>query len=256
MGAAFRFEIGVFEGSFVPTAGNVAEWASSWRPAARVPYDLASQRYSGQFVASSNPPPFAAGKPAYVWGFHGTPAAGEWVLFRADDWNWPSASGFMFHEWFAKDATAIVGEIHSSGSPFLMRSAAVTQAAPPATSWAQWRADHLTGEPLSAPVDDPDKDGSPNLIEFVFGTPPRAVNAPVSTPVSLVAGHLQITIPRRIDHPVNLVVEVSNNLQTWNSGPAHTETVSDTLSALVVRDLTPFGGANPKRFIRLRAVLP
>ena len=68
--------------------------------------------------------------------------------------------------------------------------------------------------------------------------------------------YLQITIPRRSDHPALLTVEVSSDLTTWNSGPTFTEVVSDTPAALVVRDLTPLGTGTPRRFMRLHAELP
>ena len=42
---------------------------------------------------------FGPGKPACVWGFRGSPAS----------CGWPDAGGFMFHEWFAKDATPFGG---------------------------------------------------------------------------------------------------------------------------------------------------
>ncbi len=137
-----------------------------------------------------------------------------------------------------------------------MKSASVTNVAPPSTSFAQWQTEFLDGEPLNKPADDPDKDGVSNLLEFVFGTAPKTANAPVATPVALQSGHAVITIPRRIDHLVTLTVEVSGNLVTWNSGPLHTAIVSDEVAALVVRDLTPLSPANPRRFIRLKASLP
>lgn len=134
-----------------------------------------------------------------------------------------------------------------------MKSASVTNAAPPSTSYLQWQTEHLPGEPLDGPGDDPDNDGVLNLLEFVFGTLPKTAGAPTVTPVSLVVGKLQIFIPRRIDRPAVLTVEVSPDLVNWSSGPAHTAVVTDDVSGLVVRDLTPLDPANPKRFMRLKA---
>jgi hypothetical protein len=256
MDGGFKFEIGVFKGSFVPTSGNTASWAANWAPAARTPYLTATKRFADTVVANSNATPFTVGKTAYIWGFRGSPASGEWILFRASSWTWPDANGFMYHEWFAKDATPVLGQIHSSGSPFLMKSAAVSNAAPPSTSWDQWRLDNLAGVPLDAPDQDPDHDGSPNLLEFVFGSNPVLPEAPAVTPVSLVSGHLTISIPRRIDHTATLVVEVSPDLTNWQSGAAHTQTMTETASLLVVRDLTTLDNSHPKRFIRLCASLP
>lgn len=67
--------------------------------------------------------------------------------------------------------------------------------------------------------------------------------------------HLQITIPRRSDHPATLVVEVSADLTNWDAGPAFTEELSNSPAAWVVRDRTPLDPAHPKRFMRLQAEL-
>jgi hypothetical protein len=258
MDAGFRFELGVFEGSFIPSSSNKELWAQHWRPAMRTAYDASAKAFNDLHEVWDNLTPFTVGKPAYIWGFRGDALAGEWILFRAPSWTWPVVNPLNPEPptWNAALATPVLGQINAAGTPFLMKSAAVTGAAPPTTSWQQWRDEQLTGELLDEPGDDPDHDGTPNLLEFVFGTLPQTANPPVPTPASLVSGHVTITIPRRVDHAVLLTVEVSGNLTNWQSGPGHTETVSDTVTALVVRDLTPLDSANPKRFIRLRAVLP
>jgi hypothetical protein len=259
MDAGFRFELGVFNDGFTPTALNIQDWSANWHGAVRTSYVVASKRYTNSYTPENNEPPFSIGKVTYVWGFRGDPAAGEWILFRAASWNFPEADPPVPPppiEWFAKNATAVLGSIQSSGSPYLMKSAAVTSAAPPKTTWSQWQAANLTSEPLDESHDDPDADGIPNLLEFVFGTPPRTAGSPPLTPVTLSSGHAVISIPRRVDHIANLIVEVSGDLIHWSSGPLHTEVVSDGISALVVRDLTALDASNPKRFIRLRAVLP
>ena len=80
------------------------------------------------------------------------------------------------------------------------------------------------------------------------------------TPVSWVENggqtFLQMTIPRRIGHRATLVVEVSSDLVTWNSGDTYTEIVSNNTAVLIVRDKTPLSGNPGKRFMRLRATLP
>jgi hypothetical protein len=259
MDAGFRFELGVFNSGFTPTALNIQDWSANWQGAVRTGYDAANKRYTNSYTPADNNAPFSIGKATYVWGFRGNPVAGEWILFRAGSWNFPEADPPVPPppiEWFAKNATAVLGSIQSSGSPYLMKSAAVTNAAPPKTTWAQWQATNLTSEPLDEPHDDPDGDGIPNLLEFIFGTPPRTAGSPPLTPVTLSSGHAVISIPRRVDHTATLIVEVSGDLSNWSSGPLYTEVVSDGISALVVRDLTALDASNPKRFIRLRAVLP
>lgn len=257
MDGTFRFEIGVFTGSFVPSSTNMGDWAANWNPAQRTAYFTSHTRFASSIAISSNTTPFTQGKAAYVWGFKGDASSGEWILFRATSWTWPNANSSppANLSWFAKDATPVIGSINSSGSPFLMRSAAVTNAAPPATSFAQWQADYLSGESLNGPNDDPDKDGMPNLLEFVFGTLPNTAGAPVATPVTLVDGHLQITVPRRTDRTATLTIEVSDNLKDWNSGASYTQVVDDGVSALVVRDLSAIDASRPRRFMKLRTTI-
>lgn len=64
------------------------------------------------------------------------------------------------------------------------------------------------------------------------------------------------SIPCRVDHPADLTVEVSDNLTNWHLEPAHTEVVTEGLTALVVRDLISLDASHPRRFIRLHATLP
>jgi len=148
---------------------------------------------------------------------------------------------------------------HTIPCPWAAASTLIAQSAG-STTWTQWQAVELAGETLNGPNDDPDGDGTPNLIEYIFGTPPRQAGAPTVMPVEIVtvAGQqfLQITIPRRTDRPATLTVQVSSDLTKWEEGPAFTEVISNTSAALVVRDLTPLGAGTPRRFMRLRAELP
>ncbi|HSP42841.1 MAG TPA: hypothetical protein VLO11_08225 [Luteolibacter sp.] len=262
MDDGFQFELGVFEGSFVPTLSNKDEWAANWRPAKRVDYNPATQAFDGEFLVENNDPPFTIDKPAYVWGWRLAGNAAEWILFRDATWNWPEVDPFpgFSLEWDASEATAIIGDIDATGSPFLMKSAAVTGAASPTTTWEQWQAKQLAGEPQNGPQDDPDEDGTPNLLEFVFDTDPLTATPPPQTPVTMIEdggdSFLQISIPRRIEHAAELSVEVSPDLAAWQSGPLHTQVVADDLDGLVVRDLTPLSPSAPARFMRLKATLP
>ncbi len=260
MDAAFHFELGVFKEEFVPTTDNKELWARNWVAAQRTAYITGSKSFSSQFTLENNDTPFTSWKNAYVWGFRGDASGGEWILFREESWSWPIyTSGNLdptLLNWNAANATPIVGTIHPTGTLFLMQSAAVTNAAPPTTTWEQWQADSLSDEPFDGPDDDPDKDGVSNLLEFIFDTPPKTAGPPTQTPVTLVDGHLRIAIPRRIDHKATLVVEVSSDLANWNSGTDETEVVSDGLTTLVVRDKTPFAPSLTRRFMRLRASLP
>lgn len=67
---------------------------------------------------------------------------------------------------------------------------------------------------------------------------------------------MQISVPRRMDHVATLTVQVAPDLTSWTEGAAFTAVVSNTPSALVVRDLTPLMPGVARRFMRLKAELP
>jgi len=262
MDAGFRFELGVFGSGFVPTMANSAEWAAKWTPAQRSSYKANLKRYADSFVATTNNSPFTAGTPAYMWGFKGDPASGEWILFRASGWVWPTVGNGPpdFRIWDAKDATAVIGTVNASGNPSLMKPAAVSNLPPPATNYGQWVKDEMTGESHVAANEDADGDGVANIFEFIAGTPPDVKGAPLQMPSKLVdvsgSKYLQLTLPRRSDRPATLVFEVSDDLMTWKSGSGQTVEVSSSSTSLVVRDLTPVQPGTPRRFIRVAATSP
>lgn len=258
MDGAFQFQLGAFTSGFVPTVGNISQWTSHWVSADAASYnpDLAARSFDKSFTVTGNAAPFTVGASAYVWGRSAGLTKDEWILFRKSTWTWPAPNPMdpFGLSWNAATADQVIlGTINAGGTPFLMKSAAIS-------SYPQWAVTELTNEPQNAAGQDPDHDGVSNLMEFVFGTSPLIPNAATLAPLSLVdvSGQkfLQISIPRRIDHPATLVVEVSGDLSQWNSGPSYTVTVGDGSAALIIRDLTPYNPANPKRFMRLKATLP
>ncbi|MEN9974139.1 MAG: hypothetical protein RLZZ282_145 [Verrucomicrobiota bacterium] len=259
----FKFELGVFAAPFVPTKDNTGEWAAHWRTVSlkcRTTYNPNTWMVVASFTPTNNDAPFVANAPAYIWGFRGDALSAEWILFRKSSWKWPDASSSPPSSsppsptsWLVQEAdTVVLGALHASGSPFLMQSAAVTHARPPDTSWLQWQADDLAGVVLNGPQDDPDRDGVSNLLEFVFGTSPMESGVMPVLPLAVVGGHVQITVPRRIDRPAALTVEVSSDLKNWQSGSGATTEEANTLAAWMVRDQSVLGAAHPRRFIRLK----
>lgn len=249
MDAGFQFELGVFSGGFVPTSMNVGQWSAHWVVADSTTYNPTSRRFADQVMVANNNPPFLPGADAWILGRRVTSTGTDRILLRGLGWTWPAPDPMnpIAMEWNVKDAAVVVlGSVGGSGSPFLMKSARER-------TFTQWQTENFAGESLNGPGDDPDKDGVSNLLEFVFGTLPKTAGAPTATPMSLVNGRLQISIPRRIDHPAVLTVQVSGNLTSWASGPGHTEIIADDVSSLTVRDLTPVDPANPMRFMRLKA---
>lgn len=102
--------------------------------------------------------------------------------------------------------------------------------------------------------------GTVNLIKFALGMPPKSGNAaglPVPSVQQIGAGkYLTLTYTRdRFAGGLAFEVEVSGQLQGWNSGSGHTVEISRTISGstetVVTRDLTPISNAN-RRFMRLK----
>lgn len=256
MDASFRFELGVFTGGFVPTSANTSQWAANWVSAKRAVYNETNRLFTAEYTVTSNAAPFTTGAQAYVWGFGGT-RGDEWILFRATSWTWPTANpdNPVLINWNAAAATqVIVGSINSSGSPYRMKTAIISDSLLPPTTWPQWQSESLEGVALNNPSDDPDNDGIRNDWEFVFGLDPRKPDTlPATTTEVVTVGNdrfLRIAIPRRADHIASLVVQLSTNLSTWSSGPAFTTVDSSTSSSLTVRSLVPIDEAAPRQFMR------
>jgi hypothetical protein len=257
MDGGFVFELGVFTGGFTPNAGNVADWLDHWEAADSAIYNTVNRRFSGLHEVTPDSA-IATGAEAWVLGRRDGPSSSERILFRNANWVWPAPNPLnpIPVDWSTGSADVVVlGEVEPSADPFLMQSASIIED-PPAITWQEWQLEKLADETLDGPEDDPDLDGSSNLLEFVFGTEPLAANPPVATPLSQIDGHLVLSIPRVLGHQATLVVEVSENLVHWGSGPEVTEVIANGGEALIVRDLTPLDQAGPLRFMRLRASLP
>ncbi len=256
MDGAFQFQLGVFTGGFIPTPANMGQWPGHWVPAQSASYNADTGSFDELCNVTGNAAPFTVGAKAWIWGRSEGNTSDEWILLRGTGWNWPAPNPLnpFPKNWNVAAADeVIIGSLHIGGSPFLMRSAAVV-------SYAQWAALELADEPLDAAGDDPDHDGAPNLLEFVFGTPPLQPNAPTYLPLSLVEAEgqkfLQIRVPRQAGRIVTLTVEVSGDLLDWRSGESGTLVVGNDEDAWTVRDLTPWDPQGAKRFIRLKATLP
>jgi hypothetical protein len=114
------------------------------------------------------------------------------------------------------------------------------------------------------PEADEDGDGLPDLAEYAFGSPPLVPSPEALPVVSLVQSgsdqFLAISYSQ-LDAAtdVNCTVEVSADLQTWNSGDDFTTLVSDVdnngSQRITVRDNAP-QSSNPQRFIRVRVSRP
>lgn len=236
MDGQFVFQLGVFANGFVPTISNLDQWSAHWTAAQSAAYNGS---FNGNFMVTGNAAPFTVGAKAYIWGRRSSSRSDEWILFRGSGWNWPAPDPMSPFDLVWSSALAsesIVGRADAGG----MRSETLM-------SYAQWQ----TVNPVGGAADDPDFDGVPNLLEFVFGTSP---SQPSASPVSFAIGsHLEISIPRLRNRLAKVTAEVSGDLIAWKSGAGFTTVVSDTGGLLVVRDNAPTAPGLPRRFMRVKA---
>jgi len=108
----------------------------------------------------------------------------------------------------------------------------------------------LADPTISGQTADPDGDGLNNLEEYAFGLNPRQPDAASALQtMDTSSGYLTLTFIRRHDvGDLNYIVEVSDDLFTWNSGPSFTREVSVTAldaqrDLVTVQDLTSTSAA-------------
>ncbi|MCC5840485.1 MAG: hypothetical protein JJT96_10190 [Opitutales bacterium] len=243
MDAAYRFELGVFSAGFTPTAENRAEWAAHWHPAQRLVYHPGNRWFTGALTVRNNDAPFLANTPAWIWGFAGDPAEGEWILFRRANWRWPRANPLhpVPLRWNAAQADQIIAGSLRENDSLLMRSERVSGYSPPRTTWAQFLAEEGV-----APGDEA-------LIRFATGSVRPHIDVARGDD-----GQWEVSVPRRADRFAPLVLEVSDNLRDWRpAGEAHFEIVGQTPGGLVLR--RPANGERgeaPRLFFRLAVSAP
>ena len=254
MDGLFQFQLGVFTDGFTPTRRNLHKWALKWHPAMQGNYNPVTKAFDEDHTVVANPAPFLANTNAYIWGRRAAAGGDEWILFRKSAWRWPTPNPMNPFPlvWNAAEADQVViGSIN--GPVHVMKSESVA-------SYSQWQGAELAGEILNAPGDDPDDDGVPNLLEFVFGLPPKVAGPPPAIAVTIteIGGQnfLKASIPRLSGRVADLTVMVSGDLTTWHSGPEHTVEISSDATSWVVRDLTPLAAGEGRRFMKLRAIVP
>jgi hypothetical protein len=110
---------------------------------------------------------------------------------------------------------------------------------------------------------DPDNDGMNNYLEFVLGGNPTLYDAPIRLPrVSLINGYLALDVAMQAAlNGVVMTPEISDDLVSWNHGPAFTTTVSGPIAQAdgtlhyQVRDNRPITDGT-RRYMRIRFDIP
>ena len=244
MDETYRFELGVFRDGFTPTPENTSEWSAHWVAAQRVIYHPGNHWFTAVHEVEDNEGAFASGTPAYIWGFTGTPEAGEWILFRNSGWRWPRATpGFpIAREWSAADADEILMGEAGGTSPDLMRSGRVQDAVPPVTAWEQWLAENNRAA------------GPEAVLAYATGS-----DRPQLALTQGEGGQILLEVPRRADHQANVWLEVSEDLVTWRPKAGEARFLRETPTGLIFsRSDLEEGDADaaPVLFFRFRAALP
>ena len=134
------------------------------------------------------------------------------------------------------------------------------------SQFAAWRAQKFTALELadwsySGDAGQPAKDGISNLMKYALGLEPKtpSVSGLPDIGEMTVGGktYLTLTFTKLRDlTDIAYTVQVSGNLQSWQSGPGHTVRVDNaTTDTAIYRDLTAIEDA-PRRFIRLNVTRP
>lgn len=191
-----------------------------------------------------------ASLPALTGNSHERVTSGNFSRALGTDPNvqWPWISGFDFYFRLTNIST-------TARTPALVLNG-LAPVAPDTDNDGlldSWERTHFNNAITAGALDDPDRDGLVNLLEFALGTPP---NNPARTtqPVTVrldASGRLvmEVTKPAATDLSViQYVVEFSSDLINWTNGGS---TLRDTSSVLEVRD-TVSTAVSPERHVRLR----
>jgi len=138
------------------------------------------------------------------------------------------------------------------------------------SSYANWQNTmftpaQLSNAQISGDFATPAGDGICNLMKYALGLNPMISGTTGLPTVSITAvngtNYLTLTYQRVISRPdLTYIVDVSSDMQTWNSGAGYTAAPSIVANAdgvtetVTVEDLTPVGIGNPSHYMRLRVV--
>jgi hypothetical protein len=139
-----------------------------------------------------------------------------------------------------------------------LSNATITILDRPLNAWkrANFTSGELTDLSVSGDLADPDQDGYANLTEYALGLPPKNAVSTNQPYARIENGYLTLTYTRsKSATDVSLVVEQSNDLLTWQSGPSYIQQVSVvdevTIQRITVR-LAAAADASSAAYLRLK----
>ncbi len=192
---------------------------------------------------------------------HLVDAAGESVLEFRYDGKWSPAADNLGHALVIKDPSArwSTWDLPEAWAPGLSVSGTPGQSEETGVSFLSWQTQHfdpaaLANSEISGPMADPDKDGLPNLVEYLTGGLPLEPGAGGQGPVSRTGNSLQLEIPfNPLAVDAVLSFEANSTLTSGAWQPVVPATTR-TLPGGILRVSFPMGGGHS--FIRAKAVLP
>lgn len=130
------------------------------------------------------------------------------------------------------------------------------------SAWQQGKftSDELADPAISGPAADPDQDGITNLLEYALALEPKTASRlglPVMGEESIngeTHATFTFTKPRVIDD-ISYTVQVSTDLEIWNSGPGHAIRTDDGSTDQATFRLTRAVSEGPGQFVRLLVML-
>jgi VCBS repeat-containing protein len=132
---------------------------------------------------------------------------------------------------------------------------------PDDSTYGGWASSRFTTDNLTiiGKLADPDNDGISNAIEYGLGLNPN-ITDPSGLPTGIIEnGFLTMTYKRNKAANVQWIVEVSSDMETWDSGPTHLTESKQSDNGIIetwkATDSVPINTAD-ERFMRVKVIVP
>jgi PKD repeat protein len=123
---------------------------------------------------------------------------------------------------------------------------------------AKFTATELANPAISGPQADPDQDGVNNLFEYAFGLEPKVADANAMPTGAISNGYFTFTYTQyKAAADLSFVVETSDDLVAWHSGPAYFVTAqtidNGPTETITARGVSPIS-STAQSFARLKVL--